>query len=80
MLKDKNFCVTPEISILIPTYNRPHYLQECIESCLSQDCLYNVEGEIIIVDNSDNHETALLMESYKTISPSIRYYHNDQNI
>jgi hypothetical protein len=36
-------------SIVIPTRNRPHYLKECLATCVVQD-----DAEIIVADNSDD--------------------------
>jgi len=64
-----------KISVLIPTYNRPHYLIEALESILNQTLQ---PDEIIIADdNVDDRETnfkALLpyLEKY----PHIKYLQN----
>ncbi|GAB6072195.1 hypothetical protein JCM14244_05720 [Venenivibrio stagnispumantis] len=64
-----------KISVLIPTYNRPHYLIEALESILNQTLQ---PDEIIIADdNVDDRETnfkALLpyLEKY----PHIKYVQN----
>ncbi|MDD2870856.1 MAG: glycosyltransferase [Candidatus Gracilibacteria bacterium] len=52
----------PLISILIPTYNRPEYLKECINSVLTQKGFNNNELEIIISDNSTNNDTKIIVE------------------
>ncbi|MFM6453778.1 MAG: glycosyltransferase [Planktothrix sp.] len=31
-----NFSYTPEISIILPTYNRANYLNDCINSVINQ--------------------------------------------
>jgi glycosyltransferase involved in cell wall biosynthesis len=41
----------PKVSIMIPTYNRAHYLVDAIESSLTQDY---PNFEVIV---SDNHST-----------------------
>ncbi len=52
----------PLVSILIPTYNRPHYFKIALESALAQT-YSNIE--IIIGDDSTNDETAtLIREQY----------------
>ena len=40
-----------KFSILITSYNKEQYLEECIKSCLSQT---NTNFEIIICDNYSN--------------------------
>lgn len=69
-----------EISILIPTYNRPGYLLECLESCLVQDLFATQNIEIIITDNSDNDDTAKALEPYLTKHHYIRYQKNSTNL
>lgn len=39
-----------DASIIITTYNRPHYLERAIKSCLSQDTVFNYE--IIVIDDN----------------------------
>ncbi|MGQ0419789.1 glycosyltransferase family 2 protein, partial [Bacillus sp. HC-Mk] len=59
MMNEKNL---PLVSILIPTYNRPHYFKIALESALAQT-YSNIE--IIIGDDSTNDETAtLIREQY----------------
>ena len=43
----------PKVSILIPAYNRPHYLELALKSALNQT-YENIE--IIISDDSTNDE------------------------
>lgn len=57
----------PLVSILIPTYNRPVYLQQALDSALSQS-YKNIE--IIICDDSTN------LLSYKMIQPYLKKYNN----
>ena len=44
----------PKVSVLLPTFNRPAWLLESIESVLSQD----VALELIVLDNGSDPETA----------------------
>ena len=56
----------PKVSILIPTYNQPQFVKECIESILSQTF---TDYEIIVTDDSTNTETEEMIRSngYKVI-------------
>ena len=49
-----------KISILIPTYNRPHLLAECLESCAKQTY---AASEVLIGDDSSNPESEILIRS-----------------
>lgn len=44
-----------DASIIITTYNRPHYLERAIKSCLSQVTVFNYE--IIVIDDNGLHTT-----------------------
>lgn len=56
----------PDISVIIPTFNREEYLGEAIESILKQD--YQ-PIEIIVVDDGSTDNTKTLMDTY----PTVRY-------
>jgi len=53
---------SPLVSVLIPTYNRPHFFEIALESVLAQT-YKNLD--IVICDNSTNEETAELMKRYE---------------
>jgi glycosyltransferase involved in cell wall biosynthesis len=65
----------PLVSICIPTYNRPDYLQRAVASCLSQTY---PNFEVIITDNSTNDKTATAAARWT--DPRVRYYKNAGNI
>lgn len=64
----------PLVSVLIPTYNRPHYFKIAIDSVLAQD-YPNIE--IIITDDSTNDETYSIVAPLITSFSNIRYYKNN---
>ncbi len=57
------------LSVVIPTFNRHHYLRECIDSVLAQT-YSNIE--ILVVDDGSTDETNELLRSY---GDSIRYHY-----
>ena len=64
----------PLVSILIPTYNRPHYFKIALESALAQT-YPNIE--IIVGDDSTNDETEILMRKhYLPSHKNITYIRN----
>ena len=62
----------PLVSIMIPTYNRPHYFRETLEAARAQT-YPNIE--IIVCDNSTDERTAELMQAYED-DVRIRYVRN----
>ncbi len=49
------------VSVIITTYNRPHYLEKAIVGYLNQTCL---PDEIIVADDGSTEETALLLKEF----------------
>ncbi|WP_288908050.1 glycosyltransferase [uncultured Selenomonas sp.] len=63
---------TPLVSIMIPTYNRPEYFRETLESARAQT-YPNIE--IIVCDNGTDDRTEELMRNYRD-DLRIRYVRN----
>jgi len=66
----------PKVSIIIPTYNRAHFLRSSLESALAQD-YRNLE--IIISDNASSDNTSEVITNYLG-DKRIKYFRNDTNI
>lgn len=70
----ENIKNVPLVSILIPTYNRPHYFKIALESALAQT-YSNIE--IIVGDDSTNNETEkLIYRDYLHKHKHITYIRN----
>ncbi|MCH8124942.1 glycosyltransferase [candidate division KSB1 bacterium] len=52
----------PSVSVIVPTYNREHFLQECIESVLSQTFK---DFELIVVDDGSTDQTEDILKQYE---------------
>jgi len=63
----------PKLSIIVPTYNRAHYLEECLDSIISQK-YPNIE--IIITDDNSNDNTETICKKYIKEYPFIKYCKN----
>ncbi|UOF92852.1 glycosyltransferase [Fodinisporobacter ferrooxydans] len=63
--------------MLIPTYNRPHYLELAVQSVLMQT--YK-KIEIIITDNSTNLESQARLAPYLEKHPQIKYVKNERDL
>jgi len=52
---------TPEVSIILPTYNRGWIIEEAIDSVLAQDFK---DFELIVVDDGSTDDTGQILDSY----------------
>jgi len=68
---------TPNVSILIPVYNRENFIAACIESALSQT-FSNIE--VIVVDNASTDRTWDVCKHYAAIDSRVRIFRNDENV
>jgi len=65
------------VSIILPTFNRAHFLPRAIESVLAQSF---GNWELIIVDNSSTDDTKALLSKYVDSRIQVIYVHNRGNI
>lgn len=72
----------PLLSICIPTYNRAHYLKECLDSIVAQfgDKEVRDSVEVVVSDNASPDNTRGLVEKYLEKFDNIRYFRNNENI
>lgn len=61
----------PKVSVIIPTYNCAHYLEQAIESAMNQT--YR-DLEIIVLDDGSTDDTAQVVRKYEA---NIRYIRQD---
>ncbi len=66
----------PRVSVIIPTYNRAHYLPQTIESALRQD--YE-QLEVLLLDNASTDATPAIAARYEQ-DARFRYTRNETNI
>jgi glycosyltransferase involved in cell wall biosynthesis len=59
--------VTPDVSVVVPTYNRAHVLGPSLASLLAEP----VASEVIVVDDGSTDDTQALLASYQ--DPRVRY-------
>jgi glycosyltransferase involved in cell wall biosynthesis len=60
----------PEVSIIMPTFNRKNYLKRSIDSVINQSFQ---RWELIIVDDGSNDGSILLIENYIFNYTNVRY-------
>jgi glycosyltransferase involved in cell wall biosynthesis len=66
----------PEISVIIPTYNRAQLLRKAIESVLAQE---GVDFEVVISDNCSDDGTPEVVAQFLH-DPRVRYSRNERNL
>ncbi len=66
----------PRISVVLPTYNRAHWLPRAVESVLAQD---TPDWELIIVNDCSTDDTAAVADRFAAQDARIRVIHNPVN-
>ncbi len=64
----------PDVSVIIPTYNRCHLVKEAIESVLQQN---HVDFEVIVVDDGSTDGTASVCRDFS--DDRVRYYYQNNS-
>lgn len=67
----------PEVSVVVPTFRRPHLLQACIESF--DDQADPATFEMVVVDDGSRDETPALLDSLSRARPWLRWSLNKTN-
>lgn len=67
---------SPQVSIIIPTYNRSHIIAETLDSILSQS--YE-DWECIIVDDGSTDQTEALIDQYLRKDNRFKFYYRPDN-
>lgn len=68
---------SPQVSILIPVFNREKLIDECIQSALNQTF---TDFEIIVVDNHSDDGTWEICKKYAALDDRVRIFRNEKNI
>lgn len=64
------------LTVLIPTYNHESYIEECVDSVLKQETLFNFN--IVISDDCSTDKTWEILQKYQGI-PNVTLHRNDVN-
>lgn len=67
---------TPKVSVLIPTYNYAHFLDETIQSVLNQTF---TDFELIVVDNCSTDKSIEVVTKYLG-DPRVKLFQNEKNL
>lgn len=62
------------VSVIIPVYNASSYLQECLESVLSQSL---ADFEIILVDDGSTDNSGLICDEYAKKDNRVKVFHKE---
>lgn len=67
------------ISVVIPTYNRVHWLSDAMESLLNQQTSGRFDYELIVVDNNSSDDTAKIVTQFAEKHPHrVRYFYQSE--
>ncbi|XOV79280.1 MAG: glycosyltransferase family 2 protein [Aestuariibacter sp.] len=73
--------LAPELSIVLPTFNRAEFLKQCLDSLLAQNC---GGYELLIRDNNSQDDTASVVREYQAyfVNKKVRlvYRVNPENV
>lgn len=67
----------PEISVIIPSYNKETYMGQCLDSVLSQTFQ---DFEIILYDDASSDRSPELCRSYASKDARIKYFQHETNL
>jgi len=65
------------LSVVIPNYNHAHYIEEALESILSQSFR---PLEVIVVDDGSTDNSVTVIERFARQAPIVRLLQNEQNM
>lgn len=75
VISEKNFDISPDISIIVPVFNKVEYTKQCLES-LKITINHELNYEVIVVDNASNDGTGKYL---KGLSAAITIISNESN-
>jgi glycosyltransferase involved in cell wall biosynthesis len=67
----------PQVSILIPVFNREKLIADCIQSALHQTF---TDFEVVVVDNQSTDGTWEICRKYAELDDRVRIFRNDVNV
>ena len=67
--------MSSKVTVAIPTYNRPEYLNECIQSVLDQTLQ---DFSIVVYDNASTEAVGEELQKFQ--DPRIHFFGNEENI
>lgn len=71
--------ISPQLHLLLPTYNRAHILESTLENVLNQDCDISL-WHLTVVDNCSSDRTEEILKKYEKKHKNFDYTINDSNL
>ena len=69
---------SPDVSIIVCTYNHAKWIERCLRSLINQDFIKKDEYEVIIIDDCSKDYTQKILENFKF--DNFRFYKNKKNL
>jgi len=74
----KNKQESPDVSVVVCTYNHGKWIERCLRSLLNQDFVKRQEYEVIIIDDCSKDYTQKVLKNFKF--KNFRFFKNNKNI
>src|SRR5687767_14790654 len=62
----------PQVSVIVPTFNRSAGVQDCLRSLFRQQDVTNFE--VLVVDNNSTDDTREVIARFAKAEPRVRYF------
>ena len=69
---------SPDVSVIVCTYNHSKWIERCLRSLLNQDFVKKNEYEVIIIDGNSKDYTQQILKNFKF--ENFRFYKNKKNL
>lgn len=66
--------MNPTFSVIVPVYNVEKYLQECINSILSQSI---TDFELLLIDDGSSDKSGIICDEYASKDKRIKVFHKE---
>ena len=73
-MNPENPLIKPKISVVMPTFNRSHYIGEAIKSAQGQTLR---DWELIVIDDGSTDGTEKIVQEMAKDDPRISYFKNE---
>ncbi len=69
---------SPDVSVIVCTYNHAKWIERCLRSLINQDFIKKDEYEVIIIDDCSKDYTQKILKNFKF--DNFRFYKNKKNL